>query len=1170
MKALRFIALFATALCLYFIYDQDPHSDVANHTEAPSKADLMKIKKDKPEAFAQAHNLMRTRVGDSEVRYPINYQFTAFEKARRQLAASGRSRDILPWEERGPGNVGGRTRGIVLDSRDTTFSTWFLGAVGGGIWRTGDAGETWTNLTPDFPNLGISWLVQSIDPNIFFASTGNAFVSRGTNGSGIWKSTDGGETWNVLESTQNELFQNVFRVDVSPVDPDELVAATLGRREFGFTDNVSRILKSTDGGLTWTLKHEKGGGRIQQILYADSTTLYAAVNGDGVLQSLDRGETWNYTWEPDFLHGRMELAAIGPVIYAAIDGTGGTPDAIYRSTDAGKTWFNIVNAIDGDDISGWLGGQGWFDNTIAINPANIWEIYAAGQSAVIHVITPEAPDGNLLRSVFNVVADGYNNYGLGVGSKGVHVDHHNIILRNHPETGELFILNANDGGVSYSRDRGETFRQTGDSFKDRDGTTYQTLKGYNTSQFYGVDKMNGGDRYVGGTQDNGSWVSGRNPGIDSEWRDAPSGDGFEAAWNYRDSNLLLESSQYNNIYRSMDGGFTWSNVDLPPGSGPFITRIENSKLSPNLVFVSSSNGLFRSADFGLSWRTIPMPNLWDFNSSLGPPLEISLASPRIVWSGEAMQGDSRLCVSIDGGNHFTVVNNAEIQLAGLITGIASHPFDENIAYVMFSVPESPKIMQTRDLGRTWTDLTGYNAETETHDNGYPDVATYSVLVMPYDTNIIWAGTEIGIFESTDGGKNWLYADNGFPAAPAWDMRIVNDEIVVGTHGRGIWSVTMPELADYEPVATLALPELRKEPTFGSEITGSYRLGSPFDSSRFKIIDEITGAEIVNQFIPANTDIIQEDFLQNVSEFILEDTIQRVQISLTSYVDTLVFEEVVSAEVFNKFDEVVTDYSNDFEDRKTDFARSGFFIPDFDLALGSALNTIHPYPANTEYKAIFRHPVRIANESTLTLDEIVLVEPGASTDPDNSSFWDYVEIQATDDNGASWVRLDKYDSNFDSVWLAAYDFDLDGEPSLIAEKSIDLTQFFDEGDTIFLRFRLVSDPFVEGWGWWIDNINISSASTSTVELLADGSKFNVRIFPNPISESGRIFFELPEPADTRISIVDLSGNEIKVIERARLTSGEHQYMFDRENLLAGIYLVRFQIGQQVFSEKISVF
>ena len=121
------------------------------------------------------------------------------------------------------------------------------------------------------------------------------------------------------------------------------------------------------------------------------------------------------------------------------------------------------------------------------------------------------------------------------------------------------------------------------------------------------------------------------------------------------------------------------------------------------------------------------------------PIEVSLASPRIVWSGESMAAGSRLCVSVDGGKRFSMVNNYDTTSTGLITNIESHPLDEKIAYVLFSFPDAAKILKTEDLGETWTDLTQFNEQTGKSDNGYPDVATYSLLVMPFDVNWIWAG-----------------------------------------------------------------------------------------------------------------------------------------------------------------------------------------------------------------------------------------------------------------------------------------------------------------------------------------------------------------------------------------------------------------------------------------------
>ena len=109
----------------------------------------------------------------------------------------------------------------------------------------------------------------------------------------------------------------------------------------------------------------------------------------------------------------------------------------------------------------------------------------------------------------------------------------------------------------------------------------------------------------------------------------------------------------------------------------------------------------------------------------------------------------------------------------------------------FSVFSQPKILRTTDLGRTWTDLSGFEGQPEVSTNGFPNVAVYDLLVMPHDEDIIWVGTDIGLFESRDGGQSWLLADNGLPAVSVWQMQVVDDQIVVATFGRGIWTTDLP-------------------------------------------------------------------------------------------------------------------------------------------------------------------------------------------------------------------------------------------------------------------------------------------------------------------------------------------------------------------------------------------
>jgi len=207
---------------------------------------------DAPDIFAQILYEMKIPSDRTEPEYRAGYRARELKKAPRQAWSVDKS---LTWTARGPGNVAGRARGILVDPDDTTGLTWFIAAVGGGVWKTADGGSTWQVLTDGLPDLAFQSLAMAAsDHDVIYAGTGESFFNVDTlNGNGIFKSTDRGATWTQLASTMDDpRFNNVSRIIVSPTDPDLVLASTTTGTYKQSLNGSSSIFRSTDGGATWT------------------------------------------------------------------------------------------------------------------------------------------------------------------------------------------------------------------------------------------------------------------------------------------------------------------------------------------------------------------------------------------------------------------------------------------------------------------------------------------------------------------------------------------------------------------------------------------------------------------------------------------------------------------------------------------------------------------------------------------------------------------------------------------------------------------------------------------------------------------------------------------------------------------------------------------------------
>ncbi|MEE3112809.1 MAG: hypothetical protein VX263_01775, partial [Bacteroidota bacterium] len=607
------------------------------------------------------------------------------------------------FTERGPRNVAGRTRAILIDAADASGNTWIAGSVGGGVWKTSDQGSTWTNLSSDMENIAVTTLAQStIKPQILYAGTGEGWVGNldAIDGSGVFKSSDGGSTWtNITPLSGTELnpdFSAVSRAVVDPTDANILVVST-----------SDKIYRTSDGGTTWSQVYD-GLGTIMHVIAAksDFNTQYASVRNEGIIKSIDGGSTWLATASfPVNSNARIEIAASRTdpnKVYAGVAGGG-----LVATNDGGTTWNSIP------DNTGWLSGQGWYDNIITVNPYVDTIIYVGGVDLwkfTVNFTTNTKTDTR--------VSDAYNGSINGFGwTNGVHPDQQFIDVIDDGG-GNFRLLVGNDGGVDVSVSNSDPGTTNGDF------TTSDI--GYNTTQFYGADKVKGYHQYIAGAQDNGTWLSNRSEDASSssDYSFELGGDGFEVIAHWTDPDKMIGGSQYNSFYRTTDGGANWVFYkSLMTGTHQFVSTVATSYQDPEIVYHVSSDGIWRSLDFAQSFNlAAPSGGSWGYNSM--SDVEVSLANPRYVWAG----GWGDLYLSSDHGASFNAVPSYLTSKSGSLRGIYSHPTEDSTVYVLFSNRDRAKIIETKDLGQTWSDITGFVSGASTR--GFPDVPTYSLAVMP--------------------------------------------------------------------------------------------------------------------------------------------------------------------------------------------------------------------------------------------------------------------------------------------------------------------------------------------------------------------------------------------------------------------------------------------------------
>lgn len=826
-----------------------------------------------------------------------------------------------------------------------------------GVLKSTDAGESWA-LTGNVLSSGrIELAIAPTDATRIYAAAQGAITSpfgdtnpTGANNSDIFVSYNSGSTWELLIEENNGINHNFFdgqggynnTIVVHPFDEDIIyvggvdlwkvevgspsdeipAVGAVDTTNIGFINFIS-FSASFFGGLL-----ETGNNNEAVSLTNDDFVNVEIRFGNGVGQkahrfSINSNSGTNGNGGPGVTPAGYLYEDYVDVPFEAWDVTNNKQLAISFRDQANDGKWDLVVRDDNDET---IGREYFFINAVDYDAVNANSNIAknGGHSyKQLYFMWPSLTEGfdfdpenlpdasiEITRSTINSrnrvtenISDSRAQYaGKNASTQTIgeqvqtelHPDHHNLVAVPIDNGQKTFkIINANDGGVFVSN------TSTLPGVNDGDWTF--SGHGYNTSQFYGMDKRPGKQEYIGGMQDNGSWRSPRNQeaSATSVFSRQLTGDGFEAVWHYGDDNLLIGSSQGNAFSKSINGGKDWNsaNAGYTESSSPFVSKLENSKNNPDVLYTVGGSGVWKSNDFADSWNQIPITEKWiDFGFVMD--VKTSISDHEIVWSGGGMTEQSNLHVSTDGGSNFKATNNFEpLELLGRISGIETHPTEDSTAFVLFSFASGPKVIKTEDLGQTWVEISGFGSGL-TSSNGFPNVAVNTLLVMPYNTSVIWVGTEIGVVESTDAGDTWHLLDSDLPAVSVWELKIVDDQVLAATHGRGIWSAQLSEINKVPFI--VSYNEIVGEPP-----TLSVNLRMAYDAVEIYVDDEFSVKyegleEGINQLeVPIS---VTGDYKFTVYSVISSDKFRSSSVTLNAKVEKVVtaIDEIQPADKFNIF------------------------------------------------------------------------------------------------------------------------------------------------------------------------------------------------------------------------------------------------------------------------------
>lgn len=681
------------------------------------------------------------------------------------------------WEFAGPVNIGGRISDIEYDPNNPGIV--YAGAATGGVFKSTDAGVTWTSVFDDQSVLPAGDIaVDPVNSNVVYVGTGEPNGGHNNfSGAGMYKSTNGGASWQRigLENTVT-----IGRVLVHPANPLRVYVAAVGSY---FGPNPERgVYRSDNGGSTWTrvLFVSDSCGAVDLVMdpvnpdnmmaamwqrtrYPNSGQLFGRESG--IHKTTDGGNTWTVLGPANGLPnssstnvGRIGLTISNsnPNIAYALYTNGSTFSGFFKTTNAGLNWTNA----NGGGLQSGFSSFSWYFGQIRVHPTN---------PDIVYVLDLEVMKSTNSGTSWSLI------------SGSVHVDHHALAFKpGDPNT----ILLGNDGGIYRSSNGGSSF------------TKVQSLP---VTQFYeiGIDKTNP-QRLYGGTQDNGT--NRTLTGALNDWTTIYGGDGFYVIVDPTNPNIIYAESQNGGLGKSTNGGQSFSgatsginSAEKRNWSTPVIMDPNN-----NNVLYYGTNKVYRTTNAASSWTAVS-PDLTNGNQArLGTVSTIAVArtNSNIIMAGT---DDANVWITTNSGTNWTKVSSTLPYR--WITRVAFDPVNDNIAYVTFNglkwKDPQPHVFRTTNRGQTWQDIS----------SNLPDAPVNAFDIDPNRPNVLFVGSDVGAYVSFNTGASWQYLGTGLPMVSVYDFKIhpTANYLVAGTHGRSMYKIDLSQVVNVSQ-ANSELPE----------------------------------------------------------------------------------------------------------------------------------------------------------------------------------------------------------------------------------------------------------------------------------------------------------------------------------------------------------------------------